>query len=375
MTEDALEKNTQSVMSSSRLALVVLICGALGGATAIAMVALMFWLCQRSWVVDKAESHGISELQSSRLGGISVFLGVIAFYLSAEWAADSSRVSFGSLLSSTGALPGYSIYALLIAAVGLWDDFFERFQPLVRLFLVLAIVFCALLNADGLLALDAYSWLPYGLNTPLVMVTAGTFIVAGFVNAGNMADGANGLLGIIGIACLSVFMAAGSVTFAALFIMALLIFLVFNVFTGRIFLGDFGAYGLSAIIAFGSMDLYAKGGVTLWFLASLLGYPCVEIIRVIFLRVLRKAAVLQAADDHLHNYMYHVLRNRGWNRVAANSSTGCVIGIISSGVPALLVIVWPDIIGNGFLWGGYFAVYFFLHLSVAFQLERLLNEK
>lgn len=374
MTGDVLEKNTQRVMSSGRLALVVLICGALGGATALAMVALMFWLCERSWVVDKADSHGISELQSSRLGGISVFLGAIAFYLSAEWAAGSLLVSFDSLLSSTGALPSYLIYALLIAAVGLWDDFVERFRPLVRLSLVLAIAFFALLNADGLLALGAYSWLPYGLNTPLVMVTAGTLVVAGFVNAGNMADGANGLLGIIGIACLSVFVATASATFASLFIMALLIFLVFNVSTGRIFLGDFGAYGLSAIIAFGSMDLYAKGGVTLWFLASLLGYPCVEIIRVIFLRILRKAALLQAADDHLHNYMYQLLRNHGWNQVVANSSTGCVIGIISAGVPAFLVILWPNVSGNGLLWGGYFAVYFFLHLSVAFQLERLLNE-
>ena len=63
--------------------------------------------------------------------------------------------------------------------------------------------------------------------------------------------------------------------------MSLLIFLVFNVVTGKIFLGDFGAYGLSAMIAFGSLELYSVGTVSSWFLGSLLAYPCIEMVRVI----------------------------------------------------------------------------------------------
>jgi hypothetical protein len=49
--------------------------GLLGGAVALTMVALMLGVCQRSWVVDDAESHGISELQSSLPGGVAVFFG------------------------------------------------------------------------------------------------------------------------------------------------------------------------------------------------------------------------------------------------------------------------------------------------------------
>ena len=47
----------------------------LGGTVALTIDALMLWVCQRSWVVDDAESHGISELQSSRPGGVAVFFG------------------------------------------------------------------------------------------------------------------------------------------------------------------------------------------------------------------------------------------------------------------------------------------------------------
>ena len=60
---------------------------------ALTMDALMLWVCQRPWVVDDAESHGISELQSSRPGAVAVFLGAINFSVIAEWAAVSTNVS------------------------------------------------------------------------------------------------------------------------------------------------------------------------------------------------------------------------------------------------------------------------------------------
>ena len=54
-------------------------------------------MCGRSWIVDRAESHGISELQSSRLGGVAVFFGAVAFFIAAEWAKGNS---LGSIWSS-----------------------------------------------------------------------------------------------------------------------------------------------------------------------------------------------------------------------------------------------------------------------------------
>ena len=73
-------------------------------------------------------------------------------------------------------------------------------------------------------------------------------------------------------------------------------------------MGDFGAYGLSAMLAFGSLKLYASGSVSLWFLGSLLAYPCIEMVRVIVVRVARGVSPFQSSNDHLHNYLYELLR-------------------------------------------------------------------
>lgn len=362
-------------MSRFRLALIAGVAALLGGAVALAMVVLMVWLCQREWVVDDAASHGISEVQSSRLGGVAVFLGAIAFFMVSEWAAGSTKMALSTLISSGDKLPGYMSYVFLIALVGLWDDFVTRFQPTSRLALVMAISMFALLSDAVPMTASAYDWLPLGLNNAFALAVAGTFVVTGFVNAGNMADGANGLLGTVAVSFLSVCLLCHGASFTSVFIMALLIFLIFNVATGRIFLGDFGAYGLSAIIAFYSLDIYASGSVSSWFLGSLLAYPCIEMVRVIVFRAARGASPLQSSNDHLHNYLYELLRKWGWNRIVANSTTGCFLGAVSALLPASLVVLGVLDPGNTILWGCYFAIYVMLHLSFVAQLERALNEK
>jgi UDP-N-acetylmuramyl pentapeptide phosphotransferase/UDP-N-acetylglucosamine-1-phosphate transferase len=190
-----------------------------------------------------------------------------------------------------------------------------------------------------------------------------------------MADGANGLLGIVAVSVLSVLVSYGSAGFASIYIMALLVFLTFNVVSGRIFLGDFGAYGLSAMLSFGSLEFYASGSVSLWFLGSLLAYPCIEMVRVIVVRAVRKASPFQAGNDHLHNYLYGLLRKWGWNRIVANSATGCFFGAVSALLPASLVLSGMFDLGDTIIWGCYFATYLMLHLALVAQLERLLNEK
>ena len=273
--------------SWGQLGLIAIISGVVGGAVGLAMVALMLWLCQRSWVVDEASSHGISEEQSSRLGGVAVFLGAIAFLVVTDLAAGDHKMVLSPVISSGDKFPEYMSYVFLIALVGLWDDFVTRFQPKFRLALVFAIAFFAFWSDSAPMTASAYHWLPFDLNNSVALMMAGTLVLTGFVNAGNMADGANGLLCIIGVSFLSVFMSYDSTSFASMFILALLIFLIFNVATGRIFLGDFGAYGLSALIAFSSLELYSKGNVSLWLLGSLLAYPCIEMLRVIIVRSLQ----------------------------------------------------------------------------------------
>ena len=374
MRSKAFQALGEQGMSWLRLAMIAVVAGLLGGAVALAMVVLMVWLCQHSWVVDDAASHGISEVQSSRLGGVAVFLGAIAFFVVTEWAAGTTKVPLSTVISSGDKLPSYMIYVFLIALVGLWDDFVTRFQPTLRLALVLTISMFAFLNDAVPMTASAYGWLPLGLNNAIALLLAGAFVVTGFVNAGNMADGANGLLGTVAVSFLSVCLLYHGASFASIFIMALLIFLIFNVATGRIFLGDFGAYGLSAMIAFCSLDVYASGSVSSWFFGSVLAYPCIEMARVIVFRAARGASPFQSSNDHLHNYLYELLREWGWNRIVANSATGCFLGAVSAFLPASLVLLGVFDPGNTLFWGCYFAMYVILHLYFVVQLERALNE-
>ena len=375
MTSERLDSRRDTVTSWGALSVVAAISAVLGGVVALVMVALMQWLCRRSWVVDDARSHGISEVDSSRLGGVAVFLGAIAFVSAAEWAASESSAKLGVLHWTTDALPSYFSYVFLISLVGLWDDFVSRVQPIIRLTMVLAVSVGALISGAVPMTMSAYSWLPFGLNDSYVLFVAGVLVVTGFVNAGNMADGANGLLAIIGIAFLSVLMRYDPASFASLFIMALLIFVIFNAITGQIFLGDFGAYGLSALIAFGSLELYARGMVSVWFLGSVLAYPCVEMARIIVVRRVRGSPAFQSSNDHLHNYLYELLRESGWRRNVANSSTGFLLGMLSSMMPASAVLFgWVEASSTSF-WGTYFLLYLVLHIGIAIQLEGAIIRK
>lgn len=352
-----------------------MVAGLLGGVVALAMTALIAWLSQRSWVVDDSASHGISEMQSSRLGGVAVFLGSIAFFVTTEWVTGGSGLLLSSVIASGENLPEYASFALLIALVGLWDDVVTRFRPLLRLVLVLVISMVAFLSEAVSMTSSAYDWVPPYLNNGFFLSVAGTLIVTGFVNAGNMADGANGLLGIIAISFFSVSLVHDGESFASLLIMAVLIFLAFNVSTGRIFLGDFGAYGLSALIAFGSLDFYSSGNASLWFFGSVLAYPCIEMVRVVFSRTKRGASPFEACNDHLHNYLYRVLSTRVRSRTAANSITGCCLGAVSALLPASLVLLGLFDLDSTVTWSCYFASYGVFHLYAAEQLKQVLNEK
>ena len=62
------------------------------------------------------------------------------------------------------------------------------------------------------------------------------------------------------------------------FVVILLSFWLINVLTGKILLGDFGAYALGALVVFEAFNLFDEHGVSLFFLASLLSHPCVELL-------------------------------------------------------------------------------------------------
>ena len=84
--------------------------------------------------------------------------------------------------------------------------------------------------------------------------------------------------------------------------LAVMSFVVINITSSKIILGDLGAFGCSSMIALTSFQLYQEELVSLWMLACLLAYPCFEIVRVTWVRALNGMSPFSAGNDHLHNF-------------------------------------------------------------------------
>ena len=116
----------------------------------------------------------------------------------------------------------------------------------------------------------------------------------------------------------------------------LLCFWLINVLTGRIMLGDFGAYALGALVVLLGFNLFDEQGVSSFFLASLLCYPCVELVRVMVVRRLRGRSPLSADDTHLHNLLNSKLRVSLRGNTLPNSMTGAIVVLFTS-LPGVLM--------------------------------------
>ena len=95
-------------------------------------------------------------------------------------------------------------------------------------------------------------------------------------------------------------------------------------------MGDFGAYGLSALIALVGFDLFDQGLVGLGFLATLLSYPCVEIIRIFVVRISKGESPFRADNQHSHNLLNEYFSNLVKSKTSGEFANGrlnrCVFG-------------------------------------------------
>jgi UDP-N-acetylmuramyl pentapeptide phosphotransferase/UDP-N-acetylglucosamine-1-phosphate transferase len=345
----------------------VIFSGFAGGVVGVAMAISMFAVSSKDFFLDAADKHGISERTSSRLGGPFVFLGAIVLGCAQIVAQETSVVSIQSYISKN--LPGYLVVASLCGAVGLWEDYAQRLSPGFRLrilFLIVSLYFL-LISSDFPIDLFPTPMLQW-LNHPLVVGAGMTICVVGFINAGNMADGANGLLSTIAIAVLLVgYLETGSVLLMALLV-STIVFSLFNVVTGSMFLGDSGAYFLSAFMALTCVDLYLQGNSSVWFYACLLSYPCVELIRILYVRWKLGGSLLAADNNHLHNMLFEKLKSSGFSPLLGNTCTGLLLAVFSTLIPmaGYLLDLLP-LSSIGWLW--VFCSYCVAHVLLAQYLD------
>ncbi len=163
----------------------------------------------------------------------------------------------------------------------------------------------------------------------------------GLLNAVNMADGKNGL--VIGQAILwaLVLLARGPESMrpvVAAALGALLVLFPFNM-RGRLFLGDGGSYGLSAL--FGLLAIHAwnsgAGQMRADDVALIFAVPVFDTLRLIFWRARQGKSPFTPGQDHLH---HHLVARWGWP-----APLPLVLALVA--IPNLGALLFP---GTGLGW-------------------------
>ena len=276
----------------------------LSGAFAMLVCALAARIGPWLGVMDVPDGRRkLHRLPTPLVGGLSVLIPVV---VALAWFSITSN--FAPLYLMIGAA------TLLLAFLGFLDD--RRHVRAVWRLIVSAAVFGAvLLVVPGL----TVRWLNFsfaGVVSPVFLGPVGGFLfvtvcLVGLQNAVNMADGKNGL--VIGLCLIWTIVLFGYVPshldpLLFVLVIGLAVAFGFNV-AGRIFLGDAGTYGLSALIGLLTIYTYNVGfvafpadAVALMFLL-----PVVDTLRLMVARLAKGRSPFSSDRDHLHHILLELM--------------------------------------------------------------------
>lgn len=312
-----------------KLAIMMLLASIAFGLTGLVMMIILQWMTRQNYAKDSVDKHGISSVSASRLGGAAVASSTGILLVIGQFAG------LGHTVLAPRDFQLIALIAVFIClGLGLVEDLRNnsltpRFRLLVELvtFAVLIALMPTLIPIDlGVWGLDALMALPV-IGWLLTII-----FCVGFLNAVNMADGANGLMpGILTISFSIFYAETGAYSYACLMTSCGL-FTIFNVVSGRLFLGDAGAYGLGAALCVSSLFLYGQGDFSASFLAVLLAYPCLDMLVSLARRAAQGRSLFLPDNDHLHNRLHFQLQKRFRSATLANSLTGGSIVMASSGI-------------------------------------------
>ena len=308
--------------------LVVLI----GGVAGLFSMLLCFYVLSFGGI-DSANKHGISQISATRVGGLAI-VSYMLMHLGYQFqlgvylpVADESFIMLTCL--------GFFV-------LGIFEDLQGNLSARTRFVAMLLVASASLaLSPSSVLQPVGIVWVDVILQASALVALLFTAVCIAFIpNAFNTADGANGL-----IAGTSVFALAGLATVASPalgpFLLAALVgclvFLVFNLVSGRFFLGDGGAYFLGALCGLGLIRISNSVDVSVWWLLALVFYPIADLIWSIGRRLLLGRSPFEPDNQHLHNLLFAWFDSRSMSSAAANSLTGVSIALLFSGLPVFII--------------------------------------
>ncbi len=300
--------------------------GVAGGVTLVTTPVVRFVAVRRGWVVPPDERR-VHERPTPAIGGVAMFLGLLAG-VGVAWREESLAPVFAS-----SEMVGVVIAAALIFLVGLIDDLHPISPPAKVAGLVGAGIVLSVAGATmQFFRLPFLGYVTLGADFVPLVTVLWLLIMA---NAINLIDGLDGLAaGIVAIAAGTFFLYghrldtqgylngvtsagdAGSANIGplvAIIVLGICLgFLPHNFNPARIFMGDSGALMLGGLMAVSTGVVGGRveqpfSGRTYFFFAPLfiplviLGVPLIDTVFAVVRRATRRRGLATADKEHLHH--------------------------------------------------------------------------
>lgn len=278
----------------------------------------------------KTDQHWIHEGYASRYGGIVICValcGCIAWKLESP-ASPSDLIFFCSLM---------------FFLIGFVEDFGLELSQKIKLILGIGASAVTLQIVEvGLTSTNLFIIDHYLLQNEFMVFAVSTLITGTLIQAYNLVDGLNGLCSGISICALALVSHLAFTydidhirEFTTITIFIVAGFWLSNVLTGRVFLGDSGAYIIGSIVCFSSLYTAEKiESVTPWCFLLANTYPVYDVTSSFSRRVLSNSGSLIPDTQHFH----HLLHQRVKKRLNQSALLRTCPPFVSNSVSAQLIV-------------------------------------
>lgn len=276
---------------------------------------------------------------TSRIGGVSIAFGLIL-------ASTFQLVFFYETIIPS--VPYILVSAFFIFALGLAEDVTKRLTISTRLIALVFIIFLQTNFLNTEIKFVDIQPLDDLLNIPAVSLIFTIFALTGVTNAYNLIDGTHGLsTGIALIAIVGIGFVAMSCADWQLFLFSVVLasacigFLIVNFPSGKIFLGDGGAYLIGFLVGVLAILLPVRNPtISPWASLLFLVYPVTETIFTVLRRLKLRHGIASPDLLHLHSLLLEVIAAyRATSRGQANGRVAPFLWAFAS-LPFLFAIAF-----------------------------------
>lgn len=294
-------------------------------------VAGIFAVVIAQFLMNLSKKFGRND--TSRFGGVVV---VAFFFLSQMWFVGTA-----GLFEMSSQAMAMMAAGMVLFAYGVCQEIFGAF-PLKVSFIVLVVFFAGLLATNDGLVLQATNveWFDRLLAEHAMLAIVCTVLMLAYsVFAFNTANGANGLVpvvsifSVIGLAQIGL---GGLGSMLSLVAVGCVIFMLFNITIGRIYIGSGGTYFLGGVLGLAFVHVLNLQQVDIWYLLCLFFYPNANLLFSLVRRLSAGKAFFGDDNGHLHNLLYRRLSQYALVKKRANTLAGIMVGVVFTGLPLAL---------------------------------------